>query len=148
MAPCCRRNPMRLSILFLAAACATPGAKKMDDNVPSCSTLAECKAHDGERVRVVGEYAVWDPLPSRARTDPPAQQVILKLADGKDGPFLGAWGHDDHTRPLDEIAQLRGKRVQVTGTFRSKMPPHPTDPPYATSLTGPCIHPIERVSLE
>lgn len=133
---------------LLAVACARPGPKKLDDNVPSCSSRATCEAYDGQRVRVIGVYTVWDPRPWRGKNDPPAQQVILTWQSGEDGPFLGAWGRDDHTRPVTEIAWLGGKRVQVIGTFLSKMPPHPTDPPYATSLGGSCIHPIEQISIE
>jgi len=111
-----------------------------------CTTLGECEAHDGQRVVVVGTYRVWDPLPDRARNHPPARQVVIELEDGDGGPFLGAWGHDGHKRPLDEIEQRQGTVVHVTGTFLRAMPPHPTDPPEAVSLAGPCIHPVESVA--
>ncbi|GAB2687115.1 hypothetical protein [Thalassiella azotivora] len=110
----------------------------------TCTSMAECAAHDGETVEVVGTYRVWDPLPFRAASQPPAQQVVIEL-DGEEGPYLGAWGYDDHFRPLDEIARLDGRRVRVAGTFLSAMPPHPSDPPEAASMAGPCIHPVESV---
>lgn len=48
-------------------------------------------------------------------------------------------------RPLDEIARYDGQRVRVTGTFLREMPPHPTNPPEAAALGGPCIHPVESI---
>jgi hypothetical protein len=137
-----------LLILLFATACATNGAKPMTDNLPKCTTLAQCKQHEGQRVQIVGEYAVWDPLPVRAKDQPPARQVLVKFADGSEGPYLGAWGEADHMRPLDEIAKLGGKRVRVVGTFRSAMPKDPSSPPQAASLDGPCVHPIETIALE
>jgi hypothetical protein len=136
-----------LLIMIFATACATNGAKKMTDNLPTCATLAECKQHEGQRVQIAGAYTVWDPLPVRAKDQAPARQVLLKLADGTDGPYLGAWGTDDHMRPLDEIAKLNGKRVRVVGTFRSAMPKHP-GPEHAASFDGPCVHPIESITIE
>lgn len=114
---------------------------------PLCTTLAECTAHDGEVVRVEGIYSVWDPLPMRWEGDPPAQQVQLVFDAGEEGPFLGAWGYDDHFRALEEIARFQGKQVRVIGKFLRRMPPHPTDPPEAASLDGPCVHPIETIAL-
>jgi hypothetical protein len=141
---------MRLLLppIFLAA-CATcsHGVKKMDENLVTCTTLAECKQHDGKRVHVVALYSVWDPLPVRAKDHPPAQQVMLMFGAEQEGPFLGAWGHDGHMRPLDEIARHAGKKVRVTGKFLSVMPSHPTDPPEAASISGPCIHPVELLVL-
>jgi len=119
----------------------------MDDSTPMCTTLSECNAHDGERVHVVGVYTVWDPLPQRARDHPPAQQVMLIFRSGEDGPYLEAWGHEGHLRPLEEIARYEAKNVRITGTFLRRMPSHPTDPPEAASLDGPCIHPIEAIAL-
>jgi hypothetical protein len=36
----------------------------------------------------------------------------------------------------------------VIGTFLSEMPPHPTDPPHAASVGGPCLHPVETIVAE
>ncbi len=121
------------------------GVKTMTKPAITCSSMADCLAHDGERVTIEATYRVWDPLPIRHKDQPPAQQVMLWFAD-QEGPFLGAWGHAGHMRPLDEIARLDGKRVQVVGTFRKKMPPHPTDPPEAASVDGPCVHPVEHIT--
>lgn len=112
----------------------------------TCVTMADCDAHDGERVEIVGTYRVWDPLPFRAPSHPPARQVVI-MVGGEEGPYLGAWGRDDHLRPLEEIARLSEQRVRVTGVFLRTMPPHPTDPPAAASLAGPCIHPVDSVDL-
>ncbi len=73
--------------------------------------------------------------------------MIVKFADGTDGPYLGAWGEDDHLRPLAEITKLNGKRVRVIGTFRSAMPNKPK-PSHAAWLDGPCVHPLETITLE
>ena len=52
-------------------------------------------------------------------------------------------------RPLAEIAKLNGKRVRVVGTFRSAMPKNPeASSPHEATLDGPCIHPLETVTLE
>jgi uncharacterized lipoprotein YmbA len=53
-----------LVIMIFATACASNGAKKL--TLPTCAALAECKQHEGQRVQIVGEYAVCDPLPVRA----------------------------------------------------------------------------------
>ena len=114
---------------------------------PVCTTMAECTAHDGERVQVVGTYTVWDPMPDRPENLPQPQQVMIKFAS-EDGPFLGAWGYADHFRSLAEIERFRGTPVRVTGTFLRSMPPHPTDPPEAASMAGPCLHPVESITAE
>lgn len=131
----------------LAATACTNGVKTMNDNLPTCATLAACLSHDGERVTVVAIYTVWDPLPDRAANHPPAQQVMLMFGPDKEGPFLEAWGYKGHMRSLDEIARYKGKKVRATGTFLRQMPPHPTDPPEAASLNGPCIHPVDSITL-
>ena len=136
-----------LLILLFATACASNGAK-MTDKLPTCATLADCKLHEGQRVQIIGEYAVWDPLPMRAKDQPPARQVLVRFGDGAEGPYLGAWGEDDHQRPLDEIARLNGKRVRVVGTFRSAMPKRAGEPPHAASFDGPCVHPVESIAAE
>jgi hypothetical protein len=118
----------------------------MSGGLPVCTSLAQCTAHDGERVEVVGVYTVWDPMPVRHAGMDPAQQVVLVFDGGEEGPYLGAWGHPGHLRDLAEIAALGGRRVRATGTFRATMPPHPSDPPQATALAGPCLHPIEAVT--
>jgi hypothetical protein len=117
----------------------------MSDDVPTCTTLDRCRAHDGERVEVVGTYTVWDPFPDRPDDLEPARQVIIALEPDEDGPYLGAWGRPGHLREPAEIARLAGRKVKVIGTFHGTMPPHPTDPPEAASLGGPCLDPVESV---
>ena len=117
----------------------------MSTDLPVCATRAECDLHDGRRVTVVGVYTVWDPLPERSDDHPPPTQVLLTFAGGEEGPYLEAFGYDGHHRELDEIARYRDRTVRVTGTFLREMPPHPTDPPWATSLAGACIHPVEAI---
>jgi hypothetical protein len=118
----------------------------MNDNLPTCSTRAECDANDGKRVQVVGVYTVFDPLPKRKRDHPPARHVKLVLG-GEDGPFLEPYWHDGAERPADEIARYEGKKVRVVGKFMRDMPPRPGDPPHAAAMGGPCLHPVESVTL-
>ena len=110
--------------------------------------MAACEARDGQRVRVVGVYTVYDPMSSRTKDMPPPRQVEVRLAHDSDGPFLGELGHDDHFRPLDEIARLAGKRVRVSGTFHVMAPPEPDHNPREAAVSGPYIHPIERIEIE
>jgi hypothetical protein len=115
-----------------------------DDKLPTCATLAECKAHDGRRVHVVGVYTIYNVMPARP-LDKETAPVRIAFGDEM-GPFLGAYWHQDGSRPQAEKAQLEGKRVRVTGTFLNNMPPNPN--PRAASLAGPCIHPIDSVTAE
>jgi hypothetical protein len=108
--------------------------------------MADCRAHADERVEVIGTYSVWDPLPMRADNHPPAQYVRLTLADGQEGPFLGAWGHSDLLRPLDEIARFQGQRVRITGTFSLQMEQSASRHPDEAALDGPCIHPVDAIA--
>jgi hypothetical protein len=109
--------------------------------------MAACKAREGQRVQLVGVYTLYDPMSSRTRDMPP-RQVTLRLLDDDIVPFLGAPGHDDQFRPLDEIARLGGKRVRVTGTFHMTTPPDPDHNPKEAVLNPPYIHPIERIEIE
>ena len=118
----------------------------MPPSLPVCTTMADCRAHAAERVEVVGTYTVWDPLPMRADNHPPAQYVRLTLADGEDGPFLGAWGHDDLLRPLDEITRFKGQHVRVTGTFQLQMGQLSSRHSEEAALDGPCIHPVDAIA--
>lgn len=108
--------------------------------------MADCLAHEAERVEVAGTYTVWDPLPMRADNHPPSQYVRLTLAGGEDGPFLGAWGERDLLRPLDEIERFQGQRVRITGTFRLHMRQLSGGHPDEAALDGPCIHPVEAIA--
>lgn len=135
-----------LTFTLLAHVACSTGVKKMG-TLPVCRSMDECNAHDGEQVQVIGVYTVWDPLPVRSKRQSPARQVVL-MFDSEEGPFLGAWGQDNHFRALDEISRFGGRRVRVTGKFLSKMPPHPTDPPHAASVDGPCLHPVEAIDLD
>ena len=112
----------------------------------TCTTLAECEAHDGEQVEVVGTYKVWDPLPVRGPSSRRRSRWSVMFGS-EEGPYLGAWGYGDHRRPLEEIERLADRSVRVVGTSSSRtMPPHPTDPPTAASVSGPCIHPVESIA--
>lgn len=123
-------------LFMLVSACAS-GAKPMP-----CASLSDCKRYEGKQIQLTGAYTVF------ATPDHETRQVYVRFADGSDGPFLGAWGHGDHLRPVDEIAKLAGKRVRVVGTFRARMPAAPNAHPDAASFDGPCLHPLALVELE
>lgn len=131
-------------MLVAIAACA---ARSAQDHAPTCSTMATCNEADGKRVHVVGVYSVYDSRSVRPKNMPQPQQVEVRL-EGQDGPFLGETGDDDFLRPLDEIVQFRGKRVRVTGTFRTTPPPDSDKDPRGGPVIYPHIHPIERIELE
>ena len=115
-----------------------------EDKLPTCSTIAECSAHDGKRVQIVGVYTLHNVMPGRP-LDRDTAPVRITLDDGP-GPFIGAYWHRDAIRPQDERARLDGRRVRVTGTFLRQMPPNPD--PRAASLGGPCVHLVERVDAD
>ncbi len=139
---------MRLLVLVALSACADGRRAMKHGDAPTCSTMPECEARDGQRVQVVGVYTVYDPMSTRTKDMPPPRQVEVRLAQDSDGPFLGAVDHDDHFRPLDEIARLAGKRVRVTGTFHLMAPPEPDSDPKGGPFISPYIHPIERIEVE
>lgn len=132
----------RAFAVLALVACA--GAKTME-KLPICSSMADCRARDGERVHVIAVYSVWDPMPMRPDDHAPSQLVVLKFG-AEEGPYLGAWGRD-HARALDEISRFNGRKVRVTGRFHAKMPPHPSASPDMATLSGPCVHPVEQIEL-
>jgi hypothetical protein len=109
----------------------------------TCTTLAECRAHEGERVEVVGVYTVIDVSPGRKRnSDPRAVRLML---DTEPGPFLEPYWSPGAARSPQEIARYQGKVVRVLGTFLGEQPPNPD--PRAASLGGPCLEEIEEIRL-
>ena len=132
-----------LSIIsFVAvAACANGVKQKMTDDLPTCTTLADCNTHDGQRVHVVGVYTLHNPMPSRA-LDEETAPVRIALTDEL-GPFVAAYWHGDAVRAPAEKTRYQGQRVRVTGTFRRTMPAAPD--PRMAQLGGPCIHPVETI---
>jgi hypothetical protein len=134
-----------ITALAVLIGCANGAPKKVtDDKLPTCTTLAECKAHEGKRVTVVGIYTLFNVMPARP-LDKETAPVRIVFGD-EIGPYLGAYWHPDARRAQSETTRLEGKRVRVTGTFLSAMPPNPD--PRAASLGGPCLHPVESVDPE
>jgi hypothetical protein len=116
----------------------------MDRSLPTCTTLADCNARDGERIAVVGWYRHHPDLPGIDYSEAP-RAVRIEFDDGG-GPFLGPLWSKNAIRPAAEISEHLGKRVRVVGLYRKIMPRNPDDPPYASAMGGPCIEPesIER----
>jgi hypothetical protein len=127
--------------LALAAGCSN-GVKKMSEELPTCASLSECGAREGQRVTVVGVYTPFSPMPNRKRDDDSPLPVRITLGDGA-GLLLEPYWHRDAVRPADEMARHAGKKVRVTGTFH-KESPKPPEPDVAT-LGGPCLHPVEKI---
>lgn len=114
----------------------------MSDAPPTCATLAECVARDGQRVVVVGVYTPFSPMPNRKRDDDTPIPVRIALGDGN-GPLLEPYWHKDAARSAAEVARHTGKKVRVIGTFHRQSPPPPD--PEAATMGGPCLHPVERI---
>ena len=137
---------MRLLPFLLAVGCAS-GVKMSDQTIPTCTTVAECKGHDGKRVAVVGVYTLHESNPNRKLDDDSPKPVRLVLA-GEKGPFLEPFWHKDAVRPKDEVAKYQGKTVRVTGTFHAQQPRDPSAPPHAAAMGGSCVHPVESITEE
>jgi hypothetical protein len=115
-------------------------------NLITCDTLAECNQHDGDRIRVVGIYTLYDPYPKNRKFE--AKPLVqIELSNQEKGPFLEPFWHLDAERPADEIAQFNGRKVCVTGTYYKTQPVNPKDPPQAVSFGGSCIHPVETIEV-
>lgn len=109
----------------------------MDNAPPTCTTLADCNARDGQRIAVVGIYRHYPDLPGIDYSAAP-RAVRIELEDGP-GPFLAPYWSPEAIRPPGEILRHLGKRVRVVGRFHQDMPRNPADPPQASAMGGPCI---------
>lgn len=143
------RGALSLSILSLmvactAASCVNGAKQKMSESLPTCTTLVQCVAHNGQRVHVVGIYTIYNVMPKRKLDDDEISPVRIAL-DDEMGPFLAAYWHADAARSAEEKARYKGRRVRVTGTFNEAMPPYPDS--RMAQLAGPCIHPVEKIEL-
>lgn len=138
---------MRALALAAAFAACTPGVKTMT-NLPVCTTLAECAAHDGQRVTVTGVYSLYQYMaPTQLPDDEVPVRIVLAGEPGPvTGPTLGVFWMASTKRPLAEITRLKGKKVRVTGTFLRDQPRNPEHPDMST-VGGPCIHPVDSVEL-
>lgn len=112
---------------------------------PECTSLAQCRDHDGERVAVTGVYRTHDPYPTRKRDADLPLLARLELTDTEKGPLLEPFWHEDAARPAEERERLNGRRVRVLGVFHADPPRRPGADPDAASFGGPCIHPVESL---
>jgi len=116
--------------------------------LPVCTSMAQCAAHDGERVVVTGTYSLYQYM---APTQLPDDEVPVRIVFAGEpgpvtGPTLGVFWMASTKRPLAEITRLKGKQVRVIGTFLRDQPRNPEHPNMST-VGGPCIHPVESVDL-
>lgn len=139
---------MRTLIAFaLAVAACSPGGgmKKRNDSLPTCTSLATCGAHDGADVTVVGVYGLFPDQPGVDYTGVP-RAVRITVDDGV-GPYLEPYWHKQAVRAADEVDRFQGKRVRVTGRYYREQPRNPDDPPHASAVGGPCLHPVASIEL-
>jgi hypothetical protein len=115
--------------------------------LPNCASLSECLKHANTRVKIIGTYTVWDPLPARKKDHPPAQQVQIVFASGEPGPYLGTWGTCQHQRSLEEIKRFQGLQVAVIGRFLRSMAMPTEDSSRTTWLEGACLDPVDEIQL-
>ena len=136
-----------MSLIFTACVFAgcSPGVNKMKENLTTCSTIATCDANDGKTVVVVGTYRLFPDQPGIDYTGVP-RTVRIALDDGL-GPFLEPYWHKEAIRPSAEVSQYLGKKVRVMGRYYREQPRNPDDPPHASAMGGPCIHPVEKIEL-
>ena len=117
----------------------------MKDSPPTCATVAACDANDGQQVTVVGTYRLFPDQPGVDYTGVP-RAVRIALDDGM-GPFLEPYWDKQAVRPDAEVARFLGKKVRVTGRYYRVQPKNPDDPPHASAMGGPCLHPVESIEL-
>jgi hypothetical protein len=129
--------------LALALAACAPQVNHMTDRPPICATVAACDANDGKQVIVAGVYGLYPDVPGVDYTGVP-RAVRITLADGT-GPLLEPYWSKEAIRPAAEVATYQGRKVLVTGRYLREQPRNPDDPPYASAMGGPCIHPVERI---
>jgi hypothetical protein len=122
------------------AACSSGGSR---ERLPICTTVAACAANDGKSVTVVGTYRLYPDLPGFDYTGIP-RAVQIALDDGP-GPFLEPYWNQAAIRPDAEVTRYLGKKVRVTGRYYRVQPRNPDDPPQASAMGGPCIHPVDRI---
>ena len=113
--------------------------------LPVCTTHEQCRAHDGERVEVVGVYSVWEPRADIPPERSKSRHVQIRFDGAKSGPYLEPAGAKGHKRSLEEIAQYRGKRVRVIGTYLHEMRAHIEH--TMAQLSGSCIKNVESITL-
>lgn len=113
--------------------------------LPTCSTLEECRRHDGERVAVVGIYTPHDPYPAHARKADLPVLARIALADTEEGPFLGAFHDPASARSEEERERFAGRTVRAVGVFHAVQPKDPDADPRAATFGGPCLQPVEEL---
>lgn len=135
------------ALLGLAvAACGKPrqrGYGVHDQGLVTCSSIADCKSRDEQRVKVVGIYQKHN---FGKGPKPPWQgHGQLELGDG--AVMLGRYWHEESKRDLDEVERFEGKKVAAVGRFLAETPPRPGDPPYAARLLIAALVDIESLAL-
>jgi hypothetical protein len=131
-----------VALAALAGGCASK-AKMSETNLPVCRTVAECRAHEGERVEVVGVYALHDYRPVKKKDSDAPLPAYVQLGDQR-GPFLEPFWHQAAQRSQDEIQRYQGKSVAVVGVFHGQQPADPANPDGA-AMGGSCLHPVESI---
>lgn len=136
---------MRATALIVCLAACAPGVNHVKETLETCTSVAACSAHDGKRIAVVGTYGMFPDQPGVDYTGVP-RAVRLALDDGP-GPFLEPYWHESALRSDAETRQYAGQRVRVIGPYYREQPKNPDDPPHASAMGGPCVHPVEKIEL-
>jgi hypothetical protein len=130
------------------APAATSPAASTPTASPCCASFDDIRAHDRQRVELVG---VYEPTAVRrgtrsAEDDAKARTVALRLS-GDVSVMLEVYYAPAGTRPAEEIARFANKRVRVVGTLRARTPDQDdgTGGGPMQTMIGPCVTEIESI---
>lgn len=112
------------------------------------TTIKELEQKDGQKVEIMGKYQLYNPYPNKKAAGGNVLVRIVMEGEEKDGPFLGAFWHEQSKRSAEEMKKYEGKQVRVRGIYHQKQPPQPDAPDFAATFGGACIHPVDTVFVE
>lgn len=148
-------NPRRsLVSTLLAAACASLGCSTppapasqtqggaISASAPRVQKAVDLAALDGQSAIVVGVYeatAVPTKGPRRDEASRPKEYARVMLGDGT-AVYLEPYATPAALRPAEEMARFDGKRVEVSGKVRRRMPSQ------GQSLVAPCVEGVTGIA--
>jgi hypothetical protein len=139
-------------VIAFTAACASaatssPPGMAPPASLPSCcTTAADVKALDGQRVELVGVYTTTAVRKGKqsAEDDARARTVAIHASDDV-SVMVGVYYAAEGERPLGEITRFNGKRVRVIGILHARTPDAMEGTTPIQTMIGPCITEIEGV---
>lgn len=118
--------------------------------LPCCSDFQAVHQADGQRVLVVGRYTPvlltkrpGQPNPADVVPGKPTT-VTIDLENGV-SLMLEVYHRPSGLRPVEEIARLAGKRVEIIGVLHERTPSRHTDDGEAQTMIGPYVGSIESL---